>query len=210
MLNQSLSVFMPVVVGITIAAFVRIVIPISIRFERLNPVAVAAVIAGMLYAAVYYQKDTISGLTAADTTPKQVLDAYDRITSTYFPYSYAVVNENTAQVISTNKHFFMNYSDFLYEYPKQDSIYFKNIKNPKFFKKNPQHVIPKSVLLFIIKSENKEMYGEEGDISALLMDQLAMLSKRGRQVKLFYDNKNVKVYEIVNEPEASRIPDLIF
>jgi hypothetical protein len=209
MLNQSLSIFMPVVVGISAAAIIRIFLPLTSKIEKLNPVAVAGVVALMLYAAVYYQKGTLSKLTVADESPKQVLEAYDQITSTYFPYSYAVVNENTAQAISTNKHFFMNYSDFLYDYPKQDSIYFRNIKNPKFFKKNPQYVIPKSVLLFVIKSDGGE-HGDDGDVSSLLLEQLAMLQKRGRTVRLFYDNKNVKVYEIVNEPKESRIPDLIF
>ena len=200
LLNQAISIIMPIVLGINAAAIIRLFRPVLFRLERFNKFAATTLVAGILFAAVYYQQGTIKELTPANTTPKQVLDAYDQISKTYFPYSYSVVNDNTTQAISTNKHFFMNYTDFLYDYPKQDSIYFKNIHNPKFFKKNPQYVIPKSVLLFVFKGDTPEMYGDNGDISSLLMDQVAMLKKRGRKVELFYDNKNVKVYEIINEP----------
>ncbi len=210
LLNQAFSIFMPVIMGILVAVAIRIVRPISERFESFNRLAVGCVVATALFVAVYYQKDTISGLTVADTTPKQVLDAYDEIAVTYFPYSYAVVNVNITQSISTNKHFFVSYTDFLDNYLKQDSIYFKNIKNPKFFRKNPQYVIPKSVLLFVFNGETPEMYGESGNISPQLMKQLEMLRKRGRKIELFYNNRNVKVFEIINVPDESKVSDLIF
>jgi len=210
LLNQALSVFMPIVAGINAAIIINLLKPVFSKMEMLNKFAVAILLGGILFCAVYYQKDTIEKLEAADTTPKQVLDAYDKISTTYFPFSYEVVNDDATQVISTNKHFFMNYSDFLYDYPRQDSIYFKNIGNPKFFKNNPQYVLPKSVLLFVFSPEEAEMYGENGDISSKLMDQLKMLKKRGRKIELFYNNDDVKVYEIINEADESKISDLIY
>ncbi|RZJ35020.1 MAG: hypothetical protein EOO51_06960 [Flavobacterium sp.] len=210
LMNQALSVLMPVVVGILASALVRIIMPLSLKVEKFNFAGVTVLLAGILYAAVYYQKEMVRSLTDADSVPKQVLDAYDRITATYFPFSYAVVNDNSAQVLSMNKHFFMNYDDFIADYPKQDSIYFKNVKNTKFLKNNPQYVIPKSILLFVFKKNNSRMYGDYVDLSPKLMKELTMLKNRGRKVRLFYDNKNIMVYEIVNEPDASRIPDLIF
>jgi hypothetical protein len=210
LLNQALSVFMAVVIGVNTAIIIRLFKPVFGRLERFNKIAVAVFLGGLLFVAVYYQRDTIAELTEADTTPKQVLDAYDKISRTYYPFSYAVVNDYTAQAISTNKHFFVNYTDFLNDYPAQDSIYFKNIHNPKFFKKHPEYVLPKCVLLFVFNG-TPDMYGEEnGDISATLMKQLALLKKRGRKVSVFYTNQNVKVYEIVNEAYESKIPDLIF
>ncbi len=209
LLNQALSVFMPVVIGIALASVVRLGKPIGSRLERWNmPVSIAMAFA-LVGGAIYLQKDAAGQLTPSAKSPKLILDAYDKISTTYFPYSYAVVNDNFTQVMSTDKHFFMNYSDFLYDYPAQDSIYFSNIHNPKFFKKNPQHVIPKSILLFVFEG-GSEQQGEEGDISPLLMDQLAMLRNRGRRVELFYDRDRLKVYEIINEPGQSRIDDLIF
>lgn len=210
LMNQALSVFMAVVIGINMAILIRLFKPVFGRLEKLNKIAVVATLAGIVFIAIYYQEDTISELTESDTTPKQVLDAYDKISRTYYPYSYAVVNDYTAQTISTNKHFFVNYTDFMNDYPLMDSIYFKNIHNPKFFKKHPENVLPKSVLLFVFHG-TPDMYGEEnGDISPKLMKQLALLKKRGRKVGIFYTNKNVQVYEIVNEAKQSKIPDLIF
>jgi hypothetical protein len=210
LLNQALSVFMAIVIGINASIVVRLFRPAFGRLERFNKVAVAVFLGSLLFIAVYFQQETISKLTASDTTPKQVLDAYDKISKTYFPYSYAVVNDNTAQTISTNKHFFINYTDFMNDYPVQDSIYFKNLHNPKFFKKHPEYVLPKSVLLFVFNG-TPDMYGEaNGDISKFLMTRLDTLKKRGRKVGLFYVSENVKVYEIVNEARESKIPDLIF
>ncbi|MFN4199152.1 MAG: hypothetical protein ACK4FS_09020, partial [Flavobacterium sp.] len=70
--------------------------------------------------------------------------AYQEIYTHFFPYSYAVVNDQIAQTISTNKHFFQNYSDFLITYLESDSIYHANRKDPKFPINHPDKVIPKS------------------------------------------------------------------
>lgn len=210
LVNETLSVFMHIVGGIGVAVVVRLFKSISLKTSQYSPVTAVVVICSLLFVAVYYQKDVIGKLDQIDTTPKQVLDAYDKISTTFFPYSYAVVNDQSTQAISTNKHFFMNYTDFIYEYPKQDSIYFANIKDPMFLKKNPEYALPKSVLLFVFKGSTDDEYANDRDIAASLMEQLAMLKKRGRKVQLFYENRNVVVYEIVNEDGASKIRDLIF
>lgn len=213
LLTQGLSVFMPVVAGVCIAAVIRIFTPLFARFDKLNTAVVATVIIAGLFSAVYYQQTNFDKLTESDPAQREVLEAYDNITRDYFPYSYAVVNNNMTQTLSTNKHFFMNYSDFIYDYPHQDSVYFKNINNPKFVKEHPDEIIPKSVLVFVFdeeKAADSEVYAENGELKPILMDQLALLKKRGRKVELFYDNDHVKVYEIVNEPKSSRISDLIF
>lgn len=208
LMNEALSVLMHIVVGINIAIVLRMFKALSDRAAKLNPVAVASVMALMLYASVHFQKNVINKLDRIDTTPKQVLDAYDKISTTFFPFSYAVVNDNNTQAISTNKHYFMNYTDFLYEYPKQDSIYFANIKDPNFLKLKPEYALPKSVLLFVFSGKSGA-YGADGDISELLLDEVRSLQKKGRQVKLFYRKENVSVYEIINEPGESKVVDLI-
>jgi hypothetical protein len=210
LLNEALTVFMPVVLGIVLAAVLRLVKPLSERFSRFNYVAAGTCCGILLFAGVYFQRPALAQLDPSAARSRQILDAYDHISSEYFPYSYAVVNDNYTQVISTHKHFFMNYSDFLYDYPSRDSIYFAHRKTPDFFKKNPQHVLPKSILLFVYHGDEEDVYGEDGDISELLMNQIKMFRKRGRKVQLVYDKKSLKVYEIINEPRQSRVSDLIF
>lgn len=213
LLTQGLAVFMPIVVGICLASVIRIFIPWYAKLGKFRIAVVAAVLIAGVWTAAYYQEPNFSKLTESDPSQREVLDAYDNITRNYFPYSYAVVNNNMTQTLSTNKHFFLNYSDFIYEYPNQDSVYFKNIRNPKFIKEHPDEVLPKSVLVFVFddeKSADSDVYAENGELQPILMDQLALLKKRGRKVALFYDNDHLKVYEIVNEPKSSRTSDLIF
>ena len=207
---QALPVFIPIIIGICFAVIVRVFNPIFAPFEQYNKYAIGVLIGGIFFSAMKYQKNSLTKITESDTTPREILEVYDQISSTYFPYSFAVVNNNSTQIISENNHYFINYDSFLNEYPAQDSIYFKNIKNPNFFKKNPKYVIPKSVLLFIYNDNKKSFYNSQDTISVALMSQLKVLQKRGRKIELFHSNSNFKVYEIINEPKSSKISDLIF
>jgi hypothetical protein len=167
----------------------------------------------MLYASYYYQAKSISTLTVSDQTPKQILNAYDKISQTFFRNSYCVVNDPAAQVISNNSHFFMNYDFFLKDYPKIDSINTKHKKDPNFLVKNPQYSLSKSVLVFVLnETANKESnsFAENKQLQKELIANIEQLKKRGRRVNLFYDTEILKVYEIVNEPRESKISDLIF
>jgi hypothetical protein len=166
----------------------------------------------MLYAAVFYQEKNINSLTLSDQTPKQILDAYDKISQTYFPYAYTVVNDPAAQVISTNKHFFMNYDFFLSDYLKIDSINTKHIKDPNFLIKNPEYSLSKSVLVFVLNDKSKDennAFSQNKHLKKSLIDELKLLRERNREVNLFYKSKILNVYEIVNEPRESKISDLI-
>jgi len=167
----------------------------------------------LVWASIFYQQNKINSLTEADKTPKQILDAYDKIEQTFFPLSYCVVNDPATQVISTNKHFFMNYDFFLDEYQNIDSINFKHRKDPKFLIKNPEYSLSKSVLVFVLNDSNKaenNIFSLNKELKSSLINELDVLKSRGRKVSLFYESKILNVYEIINEPQESKISDLIF
>ena len=169
--------------------------------------------ATLIYASIFYQEKNINSLTASDEIPKQILDAYDKIGQTYFPYSYTVVNDPATQVISTNKHFFMNYDFFLTEYPNIDAINTKHIKDPLFLVKNPEYSISKSVLVFVLNDKSKDennIFSQNRHLRSTLINEMKLLRQRGRSVNLFYESKILNVYEIVNKPRESKISDLIF
>lgn len=213
MIINSLTIFLPVIFGLNAALVIRLFNLVLYRWERFTPYTAFLLIGGLIYASIYYQQNNIDKLTESDETPKHILDAYDKISKTYFPFSYSIVNDPATQVISTNKHFFMNYDYFLEDYPKVDSIYFKNVKDPKFLIKNPQYALTKSVLVFVLNENSKaenNIFSENKYLSTELMKELEMLRKRGRKITLFYDTKILKVYEIVNVPGESKITDLIF
>jgi hypothetical protein len=212
MLNNSISVILPIILGFNAAIIIRILNLVCYRWERIYPVTVMAILGSMLYAAVFYQEKNINSLTLSDQTPKQILDAYDKISQTYFPYAYTVVNDPAAQVISTNKHFFMNYDFFLSDYLKIDSINTKHIKDPNFLIKNPEYSLSKSVLVFVLNDKSKDennAFSQNKHLKKSLIDELKLLRGRNREVNLFYKSKILNVYEIVNEPNESKISDLI-
>lgn len=213
MLKNSLSVFLPIILGLNVAIIVRIGNFIFHKYERFSPITATVLMAAMIYASIYYQERKINSLTEADKTPKQILDAYDKIGQTFFPFSYCVVNDATAQVISTNKHFFMNYDFFLQDYPEIDSMYFKFKKDPKFLVENPEYSVSKSLLVFVLNDNGNQednIFSLNKHLKKDLLHQIELLRKRGRKVNLFYESDILDVYEIINEPKESKISDLIF
>lgn len=211
-LRLALSVFIPIFFGITASVLLRLFSFLTKYLYKLKYTFATIASIGILSGIIYFQKDIFNNVNTSDKTPRMVLDAYDEILHEYFPFSYAVVNDNIAQTLSINKHFFINYEDFLYGYLESDEMYHKNKKKPNFLVENPQYVIPKSILVFVYhdNTERNNHFADQSEIEPLLMDQIETLKKRGREVSLFYKSPYVNVYEIVNEPKSSKIDDLIY
>lgn len=213
MLYNSLSIFIPIIIGFNAAIVIRILNFIFKKFQRFSPITVSIIAIVMIYYSIYYQKKNINLLTESDQTPKEILNAYDKIYQTFFQLKYSVVNDPATEVISANKHFFINYEFFLEDYLKRDAIYFKNKKDPKFLVKYPKYTLTKSVLVFVLNDKSKtenNAFAANKNLNSLLEKRLDELKKRGRKINLFYKTDVLKVYEIVNEPEESKISDLIF
>lgn len=212
-LLQVLSVFIPIMLGIMIALVVQLVLLVFKKKEKYNYWAFGIASIIMLGIIIYSQKDILKGIDKSDRTPRVILNVYDKILYEFFPYTYAVVNDNTAQAISENSHFFINYTDFLYNYLESDSIYHTNRKNPKYFLKNPKDVIPKSVLVFVYDDKNKEKnnpFSEQSIMETSLIEHFEVLQSRGRKITVYYQDDLLRVYEIENEPRSSKIDDLIY
>ncbi len=212
LLRLALSVIIPICFGITVAVLLRLLQPAYRRVLQFK-IPIAVMVSLLAFGGILYsQKESLSNVKTSDKTPRMVLDAYDEILHEYFPYSYAVVNDNIAQTMSINKHFFINYEDFLFSYLESDSIYHHNRKKPRFFIENPQYVIPKSILVFVYhdNSETENYFADQNQLEPLLKEHIQTLEKRGRKVSLYYESPFVNVYEIENEPKSSKIDDLIY
>lgn len=214
LLRYVLAVFIPIFYGISAALLVRLVYPIFKNlFIKTKYLAYSSISVIVVLGMILPQIQFIKALQKTDHTPRDVLKAYQEVYTHFFPYSYAVVNDQIAQTISTNKHFFQNYSDFLITYLESDSIYHANRKDPKFPINHPDKVIPKSILVFVYDSkhvENDNYFSDQYELEPLLMDQMEILKKRGRSINCFFESPHIRVYEIVNEPKQSRLTDLIF
>lgn len=213
LVNNSISIFIPIIIGLNAAVVIRIFNLVLYKFEKFSPITVSLLIGGMVYAAIFYQQKNINSLTVSEQTPKDILHAYDMISRTFFKNSYCVVNDPATQVISNNSHFFMNYDFFMKDYPRIDSINTAHRKEPNFLVKNPEYSLSKSVLVFVLKkshADEKNTFAENKFIQDKLVNTIKLLRSRKRTVKLFYETEVLKVYEIVNEPGESKISDLIF
>lgn len=212
LVKLSLGVFIPVILGISIAVAIRFAYFFYNKTEVIKPVFAVFLIVGVLYSAIHYQKKEYKKLSKTDDIPRDLINAYEKITLSYFPYSYAVVNDYTTQSISVNKHFFIHYTDFTDNYLKRDSVYFKNKKNKKFLKKNPEYVLPNSVLVFIYKKgdDKSNRIIVNCKITPLILSKLEILKKRGRKISVFYESSLIKIFEIENAPGQSKTDDLIF
>lgn len=212
LVKLSLGVFIPILLGIAVSIVIRFAYFITVKTEVVKPAFAVTMIVGVLYSAYYYQEKEYKKLTRTDNIPKEIISVYERIAATYFPYSYAVVNDYTTQTMSINKHFFIHYTEFMSDYLKRDSIYFKNQKNKKFLLKHPEYVVPKSLLVFIYKKPDDKTNRIATNCKMVpdIIKRIGMLQKRGRKVAVFYESDLIKVYEIVNVPDESKIDDLIF
>lgn len=212
MIKQSTAIFIPIIIGITIASLSRLLVPDFKKAIFLKPYIVAISIVILLFSSIYFQKEVFTKLEVTDSTSRKILNTYDKINETYFPQTYAVINDYSTQSISTKKHLFINYSDFLTDYIGRDSIYFKNIKNKKFFIKHPEYILPNSVLIFVYtkKIKGNNLITSNIKFTPELFLQIKILKEKGRKIELFYENDVFRVYEIINKPRQSRIIDLIF
>lgn len=212
LLRLALAAFIPITLGISIGVLLRLLNPIFQKSKKHNYFIASTAAFFILIGIIYSQKNIVKGIKPSDKTTRIVLDAYDEISHNYFPLSYAVVNDNITQTISLNKHFFINYEDFLLDYLERDVMYHANKKKPNFLLKNPKYVIPKSVLVFVYKENKEEVnyFSDQSELEPLLLENITTLKKRGREVNKIYENPTLDVYEIVNEPKSSRIDDLIY
>lgn len=142
-----------------------------------------------------------------------VIKVYHTLSSEYLPYSYAVVNQRYGQNMSDNEHHFINYQDFINKYVQRDSVYNANKTNIEFLNLNSDYILPNSVFVFITKNDSQETkynLSTSKEVSEKLLSQIGILRRRGRKVKVFFDDDYLAVYEIVNREKSSKLDDLIF
>jgi hypothetical protein len=208
-----IPLFLPITIGINVAILIRIIDPIFKNRKRLSYLFYGSYSIAFVFFVFSFQKNTLIKLEQTYKTPKMVLNAYDQITTAFIPYTYAVVNDNSAQLMSTNKHYFITYDYFLNKYLDQDFVYFKNLKNIEYLKEHPECVLPNSVLVFIYEIEpnhDSHSFKKSSLIKNEILKKIKTLVQRGRLVKMIFSSNELKVYEIVNTPRKSKTKDLIY
>ncbi|MEP3372866.1 MAG: hypothetical protein ABJL43_02270 [Maribacter dokdonensis] len=142
-----------------------------------------------------------------------VLMAYNELSNEYLPFSYAVVNANYGYKISKSEHSFIAYDLFVRNYLKSDLHYYNYKDDEEYIREHPEVVLPSNVFVFVTKKETvgrSEFINTPKRLKQPIADVLATLKKRGRKVSIFYQDKGLTVYQIVNKENASKMDELIF
>lgn len=210
--RYALEVYGPITIGIISANIIRILLFAFKNIYRHKNVIFVSFSVISIIGVVMFQNTILKKGEQTDRTPHEVLNAYVQIKNDFFPYSYAVVNDNRTQSVAQEKHFFINYNDFVYTYPESDSLYHAHRKETDFFKKYPELVIPPSILVFVYNNESmtQNVFVDQVEYAPLMEEQLDIYRKRNREVRVYKETPYFKIYEIINEPKASKISDLMF
>ena len=208
---QIISVFVPILFGISFFVLFKFFTYILPKLTLNLATRVTLTIASITIIIFFLSKNPLSKVPYQHNVLKEeIIQAYDRLDSKLLPYSYAVANTYQNVAISRNSHFFIDYTYFNKDYLVQDSIYHQHRQDENFLKNHPEVILPKSTFVFIYKDHPLANNLTAQSIQKQTLKNLKNLKRRGRNVSLFFKKDIVEVYEIENEPNSSKIKDLIF
>ncbi len=204
LLNQSLCVFIPIIIALLAGNF-GILSKKVFKFK--NKKLIPTLFMSFSFYFFYYNHSqfTENNIQKIDSEKQLILKTYEKIFDTYLPFSYAIVNNDYGKPLSRNSHYFIPHEYFTNDYNEQESIYHQHLSDKKFFDENPEYVLPKTILVFILKSKHTRY-----NTPNAIVEQIEKLVCKRRTVNLFMEDGPLKVYEIVNTPDSSKILDLIF
>lgn len=167
----------------------------------------------LFFAGAYYsQQQLLQRTVKTGTLSKNILEAYQLINANFIPYGYAVVNANNMLPISSGSHYFISYDEFVESYPERDSVYFEYKDDKEFLERNTRFIIPNSVLVFMYDNESSEFAAKvrvNPRTKLNVLSEMEILKSKGRDVRLFFEKDNLRIYEIINNPKAAKIEELL-
>lgn len=212
-LAQVLCVFLPIFFGI--ALYIIIDFLSFFNFAPRRAIALQVSIGALaITTLVFFTFPTAASFNfETDKTKNLILEAYSKIQSRHLPYSYAVVNSSRYSSFSKNSHYFYGYDYFNNKYIPRDRTFNRYKDDEQYLSNNPNTILPQALFVFIYNNieettlANKELIKNQQDLTFQRID---LLKSKGRDVGLYYQNKDLKVYRIVNKPGSSNVNDLLF
>ncbi len=210
------AVAAPVICGLFISAAIRL-IAWSSRLETAQRALCGGVLVMLVTGGLVYQT---GGVKVKSEYPKTVPDgffeAYYKIVDERMPYSYSIVAPSSHQTLATSRHYFMDYTYFLNQYSKVDSLYFKaREKTEEELTEEEKFILPApSVFVFTEKPPYQDIQrgilSNPGEVMQEVHQWMSEYRvKENRKLYTYYETPNVKVYEIVNNEQNSRISDIL-
>ncbi len=208
---RAMAVITPLIVGINILVYSKSINSFfKIHLKRTKYLFPSLLLLMLSYGCYSSRHKVLFVISEVKNNSKEILEVYDDINSDYLPYTYAVVNNNKAQLFSEQKHFFISYENFNTDYMKRDSIYQTHKNDSEILKIYPEYTLPQTVLVFIYKNGIKQNTVENIKDSNKTKELLGKLKQKGRKTTVFYESETIKVFEIINKPKSSKVVDLIF
>lgn len=212
-LHQVFTILCSIFIGVV---FTIIKFPLHVLLKRINvPSALTSVVlsASILVSLFWLQKESSPRSQLPETLPRDLFQAYSKITKNYLPYSYAMVNVSKTESWSLNRHYFMGYRAFSEDYLAIDSVYAAFKGNASAFDKAPENIPPERIFVFFINDINSEMQELSADYErykTLILRQIELLKRKGRNIQVFYETDNIKIFEIINRTGAGKVRELLF
>ena len=211
-LNLILVASIPLGFGLIVFYCTELLSFVTLRNTIKIPLQLFAVTISVLAVLYGFESQKLKNYPVRNPINAHILKVYDLMDQTLLPFSYAIVNREVNSRIGEDKHYFINYQEFDASYMDQDEIYYKFKNNTNYLKYHPEIVLPQSVFVFIYDKDVVLNTKNGLDITEQekAQSQIDLLLQKGRKINVFYDSKELKVYEIINEPKASHIDDLFF
>lgn len=145
--------------------------------------------------------------------PDAFFREYYHTISVRVPHTYAVVASGITLPLAMNRHYFLNYENFLNDYPEIDSLY-HDVISLKGKPADGSLIPPPSILIFTGKPQanagEKSFFYPDSQLTKKLYSWLDNYSrKERRQLKVFYDSPAERYFEIINIPNQSNVIQLL-
>ncbi|WP_286951020.1 hypothetical protein [Mesonia sp.] len=211
LLNQLYSVFIPILLGISFFVLLRFIAFLAPKFKIGLPYRIVITVSTLGVIILFLSQNPLSKVPFhQDKIKEQIIQAYDKLDKNLLPFSYAVTNTYQNVALSRKSHYFIDYSYFNNDYLVQDSLYHSHRSKTHYLQAHPELILPKSTFVFMYEDNLNAKYFNDTQTKDKTLKTIELLQQRGRKISLFFDGEFVKVYEIENEPHASKINELLF
>ncbi|MBZ9631863.1 hypothetical protein LB465_13825 [Salegentibacter sp. LM13S] len=212
-LSQVLCIFIPIFFGIVLNVIVNLfsIFNFSSRVGTRLEVGIGA---SVIAALTFLTFPPVATLNFEESkTENMIFEAYSKIQSDNLPYSYAVVNALPYFSFSKNSHYYYNYDYFNNTYIERDRRFNRYKDNLQYLQNNPDIILPETMYVFVYEDKKESKVAMQKIISKqrdLTIERIELLELKGRNVGVYYEDKNLKVYQIENRERASNINQLLF
>ena len=210
-LNHVLSVFSPILIaGILYSSYFLLV-----RSMAKDPFQWATKVTLSTLAVLLVLASTIGNIPSQyprkNPVNADIIKVNDKMKTELLPYSYVLVHNDKNSRLGEQRHYFLDYLAFNQDYLKKDLAYQNYKTNINYLRSHPDVVLPQSTFIFTyntasIANEKNELNADEQQRAAQIIE---ILRERGREINIYFRTPRVTVYEIVNQPKAARITDLL-